>query len=44
MVLSSDKLFTQRPPPGTRLTLELAESTLGLPVVGGAQMLSKAMR
>jgi len=44
MVLSSDKLFTQRPPPGTRLTLEAAESTLGLPVVGGAQMLSKAMR
>jgi X-Pro dipeptidyl-peptidase len=44
MVLSSDKLFTQRPPPGTKLTLQPAESALVLPVVGGSQTLTKAMR
>ena len=36
MVLSTDQLFTQRPPPGTRLTLRPAESTLRMPIVGGA--------
>jgi X-Pro dipeptidyl-peptidase len=36
MLYSSDQLFTQYPPPGTRLTLETALSTLSLPVVGGA--------
>jgi X-Pro dipeptidyl-peptidase len=34
VVLSSDELFTQVPPPGTRLTLTPGESTLTLPVVG----------
>jgi X-Pro dipeptidyl-peptidase len=42
MVLSSDRLFTLRPPPGTRLTLRLRESWLMLPVVGGRATLSKA--
>ena len=35
MVLSSDQLFTQRPPPGTTVTLQASESTFILPVVGG---------
>ena len=42
MVLSSDRLFTLRPPPGTRLTLRPRESWLVLPVVGGRATLSKA--
>ena len=33
VVMSSDWLFTQRPPPGTELTLTTTESTLMLPVV-----------
>ena len=39
MVLSTDQLFTQRPPPGTRLTLRPAESTFRIPVVGGVSSL-----
>jgi X-Pro dipeptidyl-peptidase len=35
VLLSSDRLFTLRPPPGTRLTVHTAQSTLQLPVVGG---------
>jgi X-Pro dipeptidyl-peptidase len=35
VLLSSDRLFTLRPPPGTRLTIRTAESRLILPVVGG---------
>ena len=44
MVLSSDKLFTRHPPAGTKITLQLAESALVLPIVGGSQMLAKASR
>jgi X-Pro dipeptidyl-peptidase len=33
VVMSSDRLFTLRPPPGTELTLDTAESTLTLPIV-----------
>jgi X-Pro dipeptidyl-peptidase len=44
MVLSSDRLFTLRPPPGTRLTLHPAESALTLPVVGGPGALAGALR
>jgi X-Pro dipeptidyl-peptidase len=33
MVLSSDKLFTLQPPPGTKLTLHPAASSLTLPIV-----------
>lgn len=35
VLLSSDRLFTLRPPPGTRLTVHTAQSVLTLPVVGG---------
>jgi X-Pro dipeptidyl-peptidase len=36
VVLSSDRLFTLRPPPGTRLTLDAGRSSVTLPIVGGA--------
>ncbi len=36
VVLSSDRLFTLRPPPGTQLTLTPSHSRLRLPVVGGS--------
>jgi predicted acyl esterase len=39
MVISSDRDFTIRPAPGTQLTLDLARSSLALPVVGGAPAL-----
>jgi X-Pro dipeptidyl-peptidase len=35
VLLSSDRLFTLRPPPGTRLTVSAADSVLTLPIVGG---------
>ena len=35
VLLSSDRLFTLRPPPGTRLTVHTRDSVLQLPVVGG---------
>ncbi len=35
VLMSSDRLFTLRPPPGTRLTIHTGESELRLPVVGG---------
>ena len=44
MVLSSDRLFTRHPPAGTKITLQPADSALGLPIVGGSQMLAKASR
>jgi hypothetical protein len=34
MVFSSDRQYTIRPRPGTRVTLDPASSTLTLPVVG----------
>jgi predicted acyl esterase len=42
MVLSSDRDFTIRPAPGTRLTLDVGRSSLALPVVGGAAALAEA--
>jgi predicted acyl esterase len=36
MVIASDRDFTIRPPAGTKVTLDLARSSLTLPVVGGA--------
>lgn len=36
MIFSSDKDFTLRPDPGTELTLNLEETSLSLPIVGGA--------
>ena len=35
VLLSSDRLFTLRPPPGTRLTVSTPECVFALPVVGG---------
>lgn len=35
MVFSSDKEFTLRPKPGTKLTVDLAGTSLSLPIVGG---------
>jgi predicted acyl esterase len=43
MVLSSDRDFTIRPAAGTRLTLDLARSSLALPVVGGSTALADAV-
>ncbi len=42
MVFSSDRDFTLWPTPGTKLTLDLAGTTLTLPVVGGAGALKRA--
>jgi X-Pro dipeptidyl-peptidase len=39
MIFSSDREFTLRPDPGTRLTIDLDGTTLTLPVVGGKEAL-----
>jgi len=44
VVMSSDQLFTQRPPAGTRLTMNLAASSIRLPIVGGRRALAAAIR
>ena len=44
VLMSSDRLFTLRPPPGTRLTLNTAQSLLTLPVVGGTKALAAAVK
>ena len=44
VLLSSDRLFTLRPPAGTRLMVHTADSTLSLPVVGGAKAFAAAVR
>jgi predicted acyl esterase len=43
MVFSSDRDFTIRPGAGTQLTLDLARSSLALPVVGGSTALANAV-
>jgi X-Pro dipeptidyl-peptidase len=43
MVFSSDQDFTLHPPPGTELTLELAGTSLTLPVVGGRAAWGRAV-
>ncbi|GAA5200310.1 hypothetical protein GCM10023322_77920 [Rugosimonospora acidiphila] len=43
MILSSDNEHTIRPAPGTQLTMDLARSTVQLPVVGGAAALAAAI-
>jgi predicted acyl esterase len=43
MVLSSDRDFTIRPAAGTQLTLDLARSSLSIPVVGGTNALAGAV-
>jgi X-Pro dipeptidyl-peptidase len=35
MIFSSDQNFTLHPEPGTEITIDLSESSLSLPVVGG---------
>jgi X-Pro dipeptidyl-peptidase len=40
MIFSSDKDYTLRPDPGTELTIDLDQTSLSLPIVGGASSLS----
>jgi X-Pro dipeptidyl-peptidase len=44
VVMSTDRLFTLRPPPGTQLSLNTAASNAFLPIVGGAPALSAALQ
>ena len=44
MIFSSDREFTLRPDPGTRLTVDLGGTMLTLPVVGGKEALEKALQ
>jgi X-Pro dipeptidyl-peptidase len=41
--MSSDRLFTLRPPPGTTLTLEARHSRAYLPIVGGTEATAAAL-
>ncbi|HEX6937784.1 MAG TPA: Xaa-Pro dipeptidyl-peptidase [Longimicrobiales bacterium] len=43
MIFSSDRDFTLWPTPGTELTVDLAGTSLELPVVGGAEALQRAL-
>jgi predicted acyl esterase len=43
MIVSSDRDFTIRPEPGTQLTVDLANSSLTIPVVGGTNALAAAI-
>ena len=43
VLLSSDRLFTLRPPPGTTLTVYTRESSARLPIVGGATAFGRAL-
>jgi hypothetical protein len=42
MVISSDRDYTIRPAPGTQLTMNLNESKLRLPIVGGPSAFTNA--
>ena len=42
MIMSSDREFTLRPPPGTALRIDLSRSSFSIPVVGGASALTAA--
>lgn len=44
MIFSSDKDFTLHPKPGTELTVDLDETSLTLPVVGGAAAFKAAVK
>jgi X-Pro dipeptidyl-peptidase len=44
VVMSTDRLFTLRPPAGTTLTLDTRESNAFLPIVGGTAALEAATR
>lgn len=43
MIFSSDRDFTLQPTPGTELTIDLAKTSLQLPVVGGREALENAL-
>ena len=43
VLLSSDRLFTLRPPSGTTLTVQTRESSASLPIVGGAAAFARAL-
>lgn len=43
MIFSSDRDFTLWPKPGTELTIDLSETSVTLPVVGGPQALENAV-
>ncbi len=43
MIFSSDRDFTLRPSPGTELTIDLNDTSLCLPVVGGEEALAEAL-
>jgi X-Pro dipeptidyl-peptidase len=43
MIFSSDRDFTLRPQPGTTLTIDVDETSVVIPVVGGAPALSRAL-
>jgi X-Pro dipeptidyl-peptidase len=43
MIFSSDRDVTLWPKAGTKLTVDLAGTSLELPVVGGAQALAEAV-
>ncbi len=42
VVMSSDRLFTLRPPPGTTLTIMARHSRVFLPIVGGTEAMAAA--
>jgi X-Pro dipeptidyl-peptidase len=42
MIFSSDRDYTLRPDPGTKLTVQLGATHITLPVVGGAEAYAKA--
>ena len=42
MVFSSDRLFTLRPQPGTEVTVDLAGTSVAIPVVGGSKAFTTA--
>ena len=43
MIFSSDKFFTLHPDPGTTLTVDLGQTRIALPVVGGSAALRRAL-
>ena len=44
MIFSSDKEFTLHPEPGTELTVDLDATTIHLPIVGGIEAFSNAVK
>jgi len=44
MIFSSDKEFTLWPKPGTQLTVDLERTSIRIPIVGGEEVFSKAIR